>query len=56
MRLSPPKIGTFWLAVIIAGLGLLSTLVKIPLLSPYAFWLVVIGFVILMLSVLIKDL
>jgi hypothetical protein len=56
MKLSAPKMGTFWLAVIIAGLGLLSTLVSIPLLSPYAFWLVVIGFVILMLSVLVKDL
>ncbi len=56
MKLSAPKMGTFWLAVIIAGLGLLSTLVSIPLLSPYAFWLVVIGFVILMLSTLVKGL
>lgn len=55
MKLSAPKTGTFWLAVILAGLGLLSTLVSIPLLTPYAFWLVVIGFVILMVGTLVKG-
>jgi hypothetical protein len=56
MKLSAPKAGTFWLALIVAGLGFLSKLVSIPVLSPYAFWLVVIGFVILLLGTMVKGL
>ena len=47
MNLSAPKQLTFWIAVILAVLGILATLVTIPVLSGFAFWLVVIGFVVL---------
>lgn len=41
MKLSPPKAVTWWLAVIVAAVGVLLHLgyVNIPVLSPYIFWL-----------------
>ncbi len=47
MKLSAPKNITFWIAVIVAVVGVIASLVTIPVLSGFAFWLVVIGFVIL---------
>ncbi|MDZ4160175.1 MAG: hypothetical protein U1B80_10365 [Anaerolineaceae bacterium] len=55
MKLSAPKEQTWWFAVILAGVGLLSILVPIPALSGYSFWLVVAGFVLLMLATLLKG-
>ena len=41
MKLSPPTVVTWWIAVVVAALGVLLYLdyVKIPALSPYIFWL-----------------
>lgn len=47
MNLSKPTNVTFIIAVIVALLGIIAQLVTIPVLSGFAFWLVVIGFVIL---------
>ncbi len=55
MRLTPPKNITFWISVILAALGVIATFVTIPVLSGFAFWLVVIGFVLLVLGLLIKG-
>jgi hypothetical protein len=56
LKLSAPKVVTFWIAVILAALGVLAFLGTIPGLSSYAFWLVVAGFVLLALANLLKDL
>jgi heme/copper-type cytochrome/quinol oxidase subunit 1 len=56
MNLTPPKHITFWIAVVLAVLGVLATLVTIPVLSGFAFWLVVIGFVLLALGNLVDGL
>jgi len=56
MKLSPPKVITWWIAVIVGALGILATLVTIPVLSGFAFWLVVIGFVLLALATAIDGL
>jgi len=56
LKLSEPKVVTFWIAVILAVLGVLAFLGTIPGLSSYAFWLVVAGFVLLALANLLKDL
>jgi predicted membrane channel-forming protein YqfA (hemolysin III family) len=56
MKLSAPKAITFWIAVILAALGVLASLGIIASLSSYAFWLVVAGFVLLALGNLLKDL
>ncbi len=47
MKLSAPKQITFWVAVVVALIGLLASFVSIPLLSAYALWIVVLGFVVL---------
>lgn len=47
MKLSPPKHLTFWIALIVAVVGVIAELITIPVLSGLAFWLVVIGFVLL---------
>jgi len=56
MQLSAPKQITFWIAVVIAVLGVLAKLVSIPVLSPFAFWLVVIAFVVLAAGILVEGL
>lgn len=55
MNLSAPKQLTFIIAVILAVLGILATLVTIPGLSGFAFWLLVLGFVILAVGNLIDG-
>ena len=55
-RLSAPKVVTFWIAVILAVLGVLASQGILAGLSTYAFWLVVAGFVLLALANLLKDL
>lgn len=55
MKLSPPKQITFWIAVAAAALGVIASLVTIPVLSGFSFWLVVIGFVILAVGNLVDG-
>ncbi|MBC7185680.1 MAG: hypothetical protein H5U38_01455 [Calditrichaeota bacterium] len=52
MKLSAPKITTWWVTVILGVLGILAYLVTIPVLSGIAFWLVVVGLVLLVLGTL----
>jgi hypothetical protein len=56
MNLSAPKVITWWVAVILGALGILSYLVTVPVLSGFAFWLVAIGFVIFVVATLVKGL
>jgi len=56
MKLNAPKNVTFWVAVVIALLGFLGTIVKIPIVSPNAYWFTFIGFVILALGNMVKGL
>ena len=44
MSLSAPKTVTWWIALIIGVVGILASLVAIPVLSAYAFWLVAVAF------------
>ena len=55
MNLSAPKNVTFWVAVVVAVVGVLASLVSIPVLSGFAFWLVVIAFIILVLGNLVDG-
>jgi hypothetical protein len=51
VKLSPPKQLTFWVSVIIGVLGILGKLVpSLPVVSDYSFWLLTIGFVLLVLG------
>jgi len=55
MRLTPPKQVTFWIAVALAVLGLLSFIGTLAL-PIEAFWLVMIAFVLLAVALMVKDL
>jgi hypothetical protein len=55
MKLSAPQVITFWIAVILAIVGVLAYLGTISGFSTYAFWLVVVGFIVLALGNLVKG-
>ncbi|MDK2981189.1 MAG: hypothetical protein PWQ55_1536 [Chloroflexota bacterium] len=55
MRLTPPTKNVYWIATILAVLGLVATFVSIPFVSAYAFWFVVVAFVLLWLGVSMKG-
>jgi len=56
LKLTPPKKNTFWIAFILGVLGIVGYLVKIPVVSPYSFWILSAGFVLLVISLLVKGL
>ncbi len=56
MKLSKPKVVTWWIAVIVGILGILGALVKIPIVSPYAIWFIAFAFILLALATYFKDL
>ncbi len=56
MKLNAPKNITWWISLILVVLGVLAKLVPIAALFPYAFWLVVIGFILLLLGTMVKGL
>jgi len=56
MKLSEPKVVTFWIAVALAILGILAYMGSIPALASSAFILLAAGFVLLALGNLMKGL
>jgi hypothetical protein len=56
MKLQKPKNITFIIALILVVLGVIGYFGKLPVIGTYAFWLVLIGFVLLMLGNLIDGL
>lgn len=47
MNLSAPSQAVFWIAVVLVVLAIISTFVAIPFVSTYAFWVAILGFVVL---------
>ena len=56
MNPSAPKRVTWWIAVVLGVAGILANAGMLPFLAAYAFWLVVIAFVLLALATVVKDL
>jgi uncharacterized membrane protein len=56
MKLSAPKVITWWVAVILGVLALLGHFNTIAALSPYAFWLAMAGLILLVVATLVKNL
>lgn len=50
MKLNPPKQITWWISLALGVIGLVAKLVTIPVLSGLAFWLVLVGLVLLVLA------
>jgi hypothetical protein len=56
MKLNPPKMITFWIAVVLGVLGFFGELApKLPFIGPFAFWFVFVAFVLLVLGLLVKG-
>jgi hypothetical protein len=55
MRLNAPKKATWWISLILAILGVLGALIAIPVLTPLAFWLVLVAFILLLLGSSVKG-
>jgi len=56
LKLTPPKEISFWIAVVLGLLGLFSFLGVLTLLPIEAFWLVFMGFALLVVALLVKGL
>lgn len=55
MRLSAPKVITWWIAVILGVLGLLGHFGVVADLAAYSFWCATVGLVVLVLGTLLKG-
>jgi hypothetical protein len=56
MKLTAPKMLTFWIAVILGVLGFIGKLTTVPFVTPNYFWFVFVAFVLLVLGLLVKGL
>ena len=56
MKPNAPKQITWWIALVVGVVGVIANLVTIPVLSGFAFWLVVIAWVLLVLATFVKGL
>jgi hypothetical protein len=56
MKLTPPKVITWWVAVILGALALLGYFKTVAALTPYAFWLAMAGLALLVVATLVRDL
>jgi hypothetical protein len=56
LKLTPPKEITFWIAIALGVLALLSELGTFTLLPIAAFWLLFIAFALLVVALLVKNL
>lgn len=56
MQLSAPKQTTWIVSVILGALGVLASLVAIPVVSDYNFWVVVVALALLVVATLMKEL
>jgi uncharacterized membrane protein YtjA (UPF0391 family) len=56
MKTNPPKVITWWIALILGVLGLLGYTGNVAGLSPYSFWLVMVGLALMLVATLIRNL
>jgi hypothetical protein len=56
MELSAPKQITWLIALVIGVIGVLAYLVTIPVLSGFAFWIVVVALVLLLVATFVPGL
>ena len=55
MRLTPPTKNVFWISVVVAAVALIAQLGVVGVLAPFAFWLMLIAFVLLALGNTLKG-
>ena len=55
MKLSPPKVITWWVALVLGVLGLLGFVGVVAGLGQYAFWLVAAGLALMLVATLVRT-
>lgn len=55
MRLSPPTTNVFYLSAALVAVGLVAQIITIPFLTNVAFWLVLVGYLLLLLGNTMKG-
>ena len=55
MNLNAPTKNFWWISVILAIVALIGQFVAIPFVSVYAFWILAVGFLLLVLSTVLKG-
>lgn len=55
MKMQAPKLVTWWIALLLAVLGLLGNLGVVSALAPYAFWLAFFGVVLLAIGAVVDG-
>jgi hypothetical protein len=55
MKLTPPTKNVFWISIAVAIVGLIASFGVIGFLTPFAFWLVLVAYVLLALGVALKG-
>jgi len=55
MTLNAPSQTMFIVAVVIAVIALLGAIVSIPFVSTYAFWILIVAFIVLAAAVMMKG-
>jgi hypothetical protein len=56
MKLTPPKAITWWIALVLAVLGIVAKFVSMGPVTTYNFWFVVASAVLLLIATLLKGL
>ncbi|MBN1643185.1 MAG: hypothetical protein JXA09_18270 [Anaerolineae bacterium] len=56
MKLNAPKQLTWWISVILLIVGVIASLINVPVLTGLGLWIVVIGHVLLLVATLISNL
>lgn len=56
MKLSAPKNVTFYVALALGAVGILAQIIQLGFLTTFSFWLLAIGFVVLVAANLLPDL
>jgi hypothetical protein len=56
MKLTPPKVITWWVALILGVLAILGYLKTIAILTKYDFWLALVGLALMLVACLVKGL
>jgi hypothetical protein len=56
MKLTPPKVITWWIGLVLGVLALLGHLNTIAALAKYDFWLALVGLALMLVACLVKNL
>lgn len=56
MKLSAPKVITWWISLILGVVGILGEITTIPVVSDIAIWIVAVGLALLLVATAVKSL